>query len=128
MKKILIVTADYYKDISLGLLNSAKKNLPRNFNIKIIKVPGVFEIPVTISKHLKKFDGFIALGCVVKGQTPHFDYISQASTNAIMSLSIGSRKPIGNGIITCLNMRQAKERKKKGAEAALAVLSVLSQK
>jgi 6,7-dimethyl-8-ribityllumazine synthase len=128
MKKILIVTADYYKDISLGLLNNAKKNLPRNFSKKIIKVPGVFEIPVTISKHLKKFDGFIALGCVVKGQTPHFDYISQASTNAIMSLSIGSRKPIGNGIITCLNMRQAKERKKKGAEAALAVLSVLSQK
>ena len=128
IKKILIVTADYYKDISLGLLNNAKKNLPRNFSKKIIKVPGVFEIPVTISKHLKKFDGFIALGCVVKGQTPHFDYISQASTNAIMSLSIGSRKPIGNGIITCLNMRQAKERKKKGAEAALAVLSVLSQK
>ena len=128
MKKILIVTADYYKDISLGLLNNAKKNLPRNFSKRIIKVPGVFEIPVTISKHLKKFDGFIALGCVVKGQTPHFDYISQASTNAIMSLSIGSRKPIGNGIITCLNMRQAKERKKKGAEAALAVLSVLSQK
>ena len=61
MKKILIVTADYYKDISLGLLNSAKKNLPRNFSLKIIKVPGVFEIPVTISKHLKKFDAFIAL-------------------------------------------------------------------
>ena len=67
MKKILIVTANYYKDISLGLLNSAKKNLPRNFTVKIIKVPGVFEIPVTISKHLKKFDAFIALGCVIKG-------------------------------------------------------------
>ena len=53
MKKILIVTADYYKDISLGLLNSAKKNLSRNFNYKIIKVPGVFEIPVTISRNLK---------------------------------------------------------------------------
>ena len=53
MKKILIVTANYYKEISLGLLNSAKKNLPKNFNIKIIKVPGVFEIPITISKYLK---------------------------------------------------------------------------
>ena len=128
MKKILIVTANYYKDISLGLLNSAKKNLPRNFNIKIIKVPGVFEIPVTISKYLKKFDAFIALGCVIKGQTPHFDFISQSSTNAIMYLSINSKKPIGNGILTCLNMKQAKARKKKGAEAAKAVISVLSQK
>ena len=128
MKKILIVTADYYKDISFGLLNSAKKNLPRNFHIKIIKVPGVFEIPVTISKHLKKFDAFIALGCVIKGQTPHFDFISQSSTNAIMDLAINSKKPIGNGILTCLNMKQAKARKKKGAEAAKAVVSVLSQK
>ena len=109
MKKILIVTANYYKDISLGLLNSAKKNLPRNFNIKIIKVPGVFEIPVTISKNLKKFDAFIALGCVIKGQTPHFDFISQSSTNAIMDLAINSKKPIGNGILTCLNMKQAKD-------------------
>ena len=128
MKKILIVTANYYKDISLGLLNSTKKNLPRNFNIRIIQVPGVFEIPVTISKHLKKFDAFIALGCVIKGQTPHFDFISQSSTNAIMDLAINSKKPIGNGIITCLNMKQAKARKKKGAEAAKAVVSVLSQK
>ena len=128
MKKILIVTANYYKDISLSLVNSAKKNLPRNFKIKIINVPGVFEIPVTISKHLKKFDAFIALGCVIKGQTPHFDFISQSSTNAIMDLAINSKKPIGNGILTCLNMKQAKARKKKGAEAAKAVVSVLSQK
>ena len=70
----------------------------------------------------------MALGCVIKGQTPHFDFISQASTNAIMSLSINSKKPIGNGIITCLNMKQARARKKKGAEAANAVLSVLLQK
>ena len=88
----------------------------------------MFEIPVTISKNIKKFDGFIALGCVIKGQTPHFDFISQASTDAIMKMSINSKKPIGNGIITCLNMKQAKARKKKGAEAANAVLSVLSQK
>ena len=88
----------------------------------------MFEIPVTISKNIKKFDGFIALGCVIKGQTPHFDFISQASTDAIMKMYINSKKPIGNGIITCLNMKQAKARKKKGAEAANAVLSVLSQK
>ena len=127
-KKILIVLADYYKDISLGLLKSAQDNLPRNFIIKKVKVPGVFEIPVTISKNLKRYDAFIALGCVIKGQTPHFDYISQASTDAIMNLSINSKKPIGNGILTCFNMKQATARKKKGAEAAKAIISVLLQK
>tara|TARA_B100000963_G_scaffold303215_1_gene276399 strand:+ start:1080 stop:1469 length:390 start_codon:yes stop_codon:yes gene_type:complete len=127
-KKILIVVADYYKEVSLGLLNSAKKNLPSSFDIKIIKVPGVFEIPVTLSKYLNKFDAFITLGCVIKGETPHFDFISQTSTNAIMDLMVKSKKPIGNGILTCLNMKQAKARKKKGAEAAKAIISVLSQK
>jgi len=127
-KKFLIVIANYYEDISRGLINSSKKFIPKNSKIDIIEVPGVFEIPVTISKNIKKYDGFIALGCVIKGQTPHFDFISQASTNAIMRLSIEYKKPIGNGIITCLNLKQAKERKKKGAEATKAVLSVLSQK
>ena len=127
-KKILIVLANYYKDISDGLLKSALKNIPRSSKVKIIIVPGVFEIPVTISKNIKKFDAFLALGCVIKGQTPHFDFISQASTNAIMDISVSQKKPIGNGIITCLNMKQAKVRKNKGAEAANAVFSVLSQK
>jgi len=126
-KKYLIVIADYYEDIAKGLLKSTLKLIPKSNLIKIIRVPGVFEIPVTISKNIKKFDAFIALGCVIKGETPHFDFISQASTNAIMHLSITNKKPIGNGIITCLNMAQAKIRKKKGAEAAKAVLSILSQ-
>ena len=126
--KFLIVIANYYEDISKGLLDSALKLIPKSNFIKIIKVPGVFEIPVTISKNIKKYDAFLALGCVIKGQTPHFDFISQASTNAIMDLSIASNKPIGNGIITCLNMKQAKARRKKGAEAAEAVISVISQR
>ena len=127
-KKYLIVIADYYKDISKGLSNSALSLIPKRSLIKIITVPGVFEIPVTISKNIKKYDAFLALGCVIKGQTPHFDFISQASTNAIMDLSIINKKPIGNGIITCLNMKQAKARKRKGAEAAKAVISIVSQK
>ena len=126
--KYLIVVADYYKDISKGLLESAIDLLSKKSQIKIINVPGVFEIPVTISKNIKKYDGFLALGCVIKGQTPHFDFISQASTDAIMKLAIESKKPIGNGIITCLNMKQAIARKKKGREAAEAVISVLSEK
>ena len=127
-KKYLIIIANYYEDIANGLLDSALKLIPKSNFIKIIKVPGVFEIPVTISKNIKKYDAFLALGCVIKGETPHFDFISQASTNAIMDLSINNQKPIGNGIITCLNMRQAKARKRKGAEAAQAVISILSQK
>ena len=84
---------------------------------------------LVISKNLKKYDAFLALGCVIKGKTPHFDFISQASTDAIMNLSIEHKKPIGNGIITCnLNMRiKLSLRKKKGREAAEAVISVLSQ-
>ena len=127
-KKILIVIANYYKNISNNLLRSAKKTIPKKYEVKIVNVPGVFEIPVTISKNIKRYDAFIALGCVIKGQTPHFDFISQASTNAIMKLSIDSKKPVGNGIITCLSMKQAIARKKKGAEAANAILSILLQK
>ena len=126
-KKFLIVLANYYKDISGGLLKSALRNIPKSGQVKVIKVPGVFEIPVTISKNIKKFDAFLALGCVIKGETPHFDFISSASTHAIMNLSVVSKKPIGNGIITCLNMKQAKARRKKGEEAAQAIISVLSQ-
>ena len=127
-KKHLIVVADYYHEVADGLVESALKLIPKSDSIKIIKVPGVFAIPVTISKNIKKYDSFIALGCVIKGETPHFDFISQASTNAIMDLSISSKKPIGNGIITCLNKEQAIARKKKGSEAAQAVISILSRK
>ena len=127
-KKILIILANYYKDIADGLIKNAKNIIPKTNKVDTIKVPGVFEIPVTISRNINKYDAFLALGCVIKGKTPHFDFISQASTNAIMNLSVTSKKPIGNGIITCLNISQAKARKKKGAEAAKAIISVLSQK
>ena len=127
-KKILIVSANYYRNISNGLVKSAISSIPKINKVKIIEVPGTFEIPVVISKNINKFDAFLALGCVIKGKTPHFDFISQASINAIMELSVSSKKPIGNGIITCLNMSQAKARKIKGAEAAEAIISILALK
>ena len=125
--KILIVSARYYKDFSKSLELYAISILKRKkVKYKIVPVPGVFEIPVVISKNVKKYDGFIALGCVIKGETPHFDFISQATTDAIMKLSIDYKKPIGNGIITSLNKLQAAKRsKKKGSEAANAVIKVL---
>ena len=124
--KVLIIQANYYKDISTALLKSAKNELKNFANINIISVPGVFEIPVVISKNLKKYDGFVALGCVIKGQTPHFDFISKSTTDAIMNISVESKKPVGNGIITCLNKNQAIARGKKGKEAANAVKIILS--
>ena len=124
--KILIVTARYYKDFSKNLEFYAGGVLNNKAKYKFVSVPGVFEITVVISKNIKKYDAFLALGCVIKGETPHFDFISQATTQAIMSLSIEHKKPIGNGIITSLNKNQAFSRsKQKGQEAAKAVLSVL---
>ena len=134
MKKILIVNANYYKNISDKLVFSSKKKLQKKkFKVNIIDVPGVYEIPIAIRKNIKRFDGFVALGCVIKGQTPHFDLICSSTFNALMSLSIKFNKPIGNGIITALNLKQAKQRSNKsnsskpnkGHEAAKAVISIL---
>tara|TARA_B100000575_G_C22673959_1_gene410659 strand:+ start:69 stop:455 length:387 start_codon:yes stop_codon:yes gene_type:complete len=124
--KVLIIQANYYKDISTALLKSAKNELKNFAKINVIFVPGVFEIPVVIARNLKKYDGFVALGCVIKGQTPHFDFISKSTTDAIMNISVDSKKPVGNGIITCLNKKQALARGKKGREAANAVKTILS--
>ncbi len=132
MKKILIVNASYYKDIANELVKSSSIILKRNkYKISILTVPGVFEIPVAIKRNIKKFHAFIALGCVIKGKTPHFNLICKSSFEAIMNLSISSSKPIGNGIITALNKKQAIDRsrransKNKGLEAAKAVMSIL---
>ena len=132
--KILIVIANYYPDISNNLLKKAKLVLKNKAFVKVINVPGIFEIPVVISKNIKNFDGFLALGCVIKGETPHFDFISKTTIDSIMKLSIESKKPIGNGILTCMNISQAQVRsdplgkKRKGKEAAKAVLSILGFK
>ena len=133
MKKICIVASKYYEDIINMLIdgaNEAISNHKKKFKTNIIFVPGVFEIPHVISKNLEKSDAFIALGCVIKGETPHFDFISKSSIDAIMKLSVESKKPIGNGILTCLNKNQAVERadksnKNKGKEAADAAIELL---
>ena len=134
MKNILIVNSNYYKEISNNLvLNTKKKLLKVKFKISILNIPGAFEIPISIRKNINKFDGFVALGCVIKGQTPHFDLLCYSLFNSILSLSIKYNKPIGNGVITALNLNQAKQRSKtnsnkpnKGSEAANAVISILN--
>ena len=127
-KKVLIVVANYYPEISKHLKRGAIKVLSPSINCKEIIIPGVFEIPVIISRNINFYDGFVALGCVIKGKTLHFELISKAVTNAIMNLSIRNKKPIGNGIISSLNKKQALKRLEKGAEAASAVKQVFMQK
>ena len=134
MKKILIVNANYYDEITRKLVSFSKSKLKKEkMNVSIIKVPGIFEIPFVIKNNIKKFDAFIALGCVIRGKTPHFDYICKSTFKSILNLSTTYTKPIGNGIITALNLNQAKERcgliktnkPNKGLEATNAILSLL---
>ena len=102
-KKVLIVTASYYSDITRSLRTEAELLLKKSkIKFNVINVPGVFEIPLMIAKNIKKYDGFIALGCVIKGETPHFEFISKTTFEGLMKLSIDNKKPIGNGIITSL--------------------------
>ena len=130
---ILIVTANFYQEISVNLKKGAVDVFEaNNHKIKTIDVPGVFEIPGVIAKYIDSYVGIVALGCIIKGKTPHFDLISKTVTNAIMDLSIKHKKPIGNGIISCLNKKQALERSNsnkginKGKEAAIAVSNVIA--
>ena len=134
MKKILIVNANYYENITTNLLKVSKQYLKRyNFSINLLNVPGVFEIPIAIRKNIKKYDAFIAIGCVIKGKTPHFELICKSAFEAMMRISVEFNKPIGNGVITSLNKKQAYERCgiikskniNKGLEAAKAVVSII---
>ena len=128
--KICVVVSEFHEDITAEMQNSAvhklnDEGITGKEYLKVIYVKGAFEIPYTISKLIEKYDGFIAVGCIIKGETPNFDFISQAITNGIMQLSISNKKPIGNAIITCLDEKQAKKRIFKGEKAAIAVLDVL---
>ena len=128
MKKLLIVTANYYPDISKKLKNRAIKTIEKFKMIdsyKEITTPGVFEIPVTIARNIESYDGVVALGCIIKGKTPHFELIAKSVIEAILNLSIAYKKPIGNGILTCLNKKQAIERIHKAEEASIAVKKLL---
>ena len=131
-KNFCIIVANYYPEFSRNLVSGASRILRKKGikNFKKIVVPGIFEIPVIIAKNIYKYDAFIALGCVIKGETPHFEFISKSTIDALMHLSITYKKPIGNGIITCLNKKQALMRsdpfkKDKGGESAKAALTVL---
>tara|TARA_B100000575_G_scaffold290334_2_gene293824 strand:- start:3879 stop:4286 length:408 start_codon:yes stop_codon:yes gene_type:complete len=126
-KKICIVMSTYNLEITNEIRRRTLEELKKSGikTIDNVEVPGAFELPVTISKIIKKYDGFIAIGCIIKGETLNFDLISTAITNGIMDISIKEKKPIGNALLTCFDMEQAKNRLNKGNEAAKAVVTVL---
>ena len=126
-KKICIVQSVYNTEITNKMAQGAIRVLKANNvkTLKIIKVPGAFEIPQVISKLISKYDGFVAIGCIIKGETANFNLISSAITNGIMKLSIQNRKPISNGLITSFTRKQATKRIDNGMEAARAVIKAL---
>ena len=126
--KVCIVISNFYPNISKLLLAGAISKLAK-YDYKIVYVPGAFEIPVVISNLINKYDAFIALGCVIKGKTSHYHYLCSSVINALTDISVKSKKPIGNGILTCDNIKQALVRahpnkKNKGGEATEAVISL----
>ena len=129
-KKILIVSSNYYKEISTNLESGAINTLKEhNIDHDLINAPGCFEIPYLIKQNLKKYNGFISLGCVIKGDTYHFEIISNETTRKIMDISIEYNVPIGFGILTCYNLEQAilrsdTKQMNKGREAALACIKL----
>ena len=131
--KVCIIVSNFYPKISKMLIDGAVSKLKENniSNFKIIKVPGTFEIPVVLSNLLDKFDAFVVLGCIIKGETSHFHYLCSSVINALVELSIQFKKPIGNGILTCNNKKQAVKRadpniKDKGGDAVEAIISVFN--
>jgi 6,7-dimethyl-8-ribityllumazine synthase len=139
--RILIVEARYYDDIADALLAGAKKALQEaGAQFDCISVPGSLEIPPAIAialdaaqKKRRPYDGAIALGCVIRGETIHFEIVSQESARGLLELSVARKIPVGNGIITVENEAQAKARasmhdQDKGGGAARAALALIGLK
>ena len=131
--KVCIIVSNFYPKISKMLIKGAVSKFKKNkmSNLKIITVPGTFEIPVVVSNLIDQYDAFVVLGCVIKGGTSHFNYLCSSVISALTNLSVKSKKPIGNGILTCNNKKQAITRanpkiKDKGGDAAKAAISVFN--
>ncbi|EJM98680.1 6,7-dimethyl-8-ribityllumazine synthase [Phyllobacterium sp. YR531] len=138
---LLIVEARFYEELSDALLNGAKIALDEaNATYDVVTVPGALEVPAVISFALdgaeeggKKYDGYVALGTVIRGETYHFDIVANESCRALMDLAVAESIAIGNGILTVENEEQAwvrarREDKDKGGFAARAALTMIALK
>jgi 6,7-dimethyl-8-ribityllumazine synthase len=130
--RILIVESPYYGEIAEALIAGAEREIARNGAMsERVAVPGAFEIPGAIAMAAEHYDGFVALGCVVRGETTHYDYICGESARGLMDLAINKKLAIGYGILTVDSMEQAEarafiERGDKGGDAAHACLVMAS--
>ena len=139
-KKVLLVCSPYYQNITNNLIEGAIKVL-KSYSVeyKILNVPGALEIApaikLVIDKSIKKplFHGYVALGCIIRGETYHFEIVANESSRALTDLSLNYSIPIGNGILTVSNLDQAIKRSDplqfdKGADAAMACISLINIK
>ncbi len=135
-KTISIVVAEWNEEITEALCTGAREALlragVRRKNIRIVWVPGSFELPLAAlwEAEKKKVAAVICLGCVIQGDTPHFDYVCQGVTQGTMDVMLRTRKPVAFGVLTTLNKKQALERAggklgNKGEEAAATVIQML---
>jgi len=132
--RILIVEARYYEDIADMLLRGAKRVLrDAQAAFDVVTVPGALEIPAAIALAAEHYDGFVALGCVIRGETSHYDIVAGESARGLMDISLSLSMPVGNGILTVDTDAQAKMRAKSGGEdkgggAARAALTLVRLK
>jgi 6,7-dimethyl-8-ribityllumazine synthase len=137
--KIGIVVADWHSDITSSLQSGAIKALEKNgikgSSVKVTKVPGSFELPLGAQWQIEfnKVDAVLCLGCIIKGETPHFDYISQAVAQGIMDLNLKYNIPVIFGVLTTNTLKQAQERSggkhgNKGFDAAIAAMQMLEER
>ena len=140
---LLIVESRYYEDVAAELLSGATAELEAaGATSERIEVPGAFEIPAAIRMAIRsmdfyagrrRYDGYIALGCVIRGETSHYDYICMESARKLQDLAVNYTLALGYGILTCETHDQAMERaavnrKNKGGDAARACLSMIGVK
>jgi len=136
MPRICIITARFYEDIADELVRGASAHLEAaNVSYDVVAVPGAFEIPAAAAMALasKKYDGVVALGCVIRGETTHYDYVCSESARGLNDLAVRHLAPIGYGILTVENVEQAWVRAatgqgNKGRDAAHACLAMLAIK
>lgn len=136
MTKILIISARFYEDLADTMEQGARAVLEAaGCEVEVMRVPGAFEIPAAISMgcEAEKYDAFVALGCVIRGETSHYDYVCTESARGINDIAMALVVPIGYGILTVENEAQAWERAaldkgNKGAAAAAAALVMLENK
>lgn len=133
MPHIAVIVAGFYQDIASELIAGAEAALTEaEATFDRLDVPGAFEIPAAVAMAINngRYDGYVALGCVIRGETTHYDYVAGESARGLVDLSIKHRVPLGNGVLTVENREQAMARAavdkgNKGAAAANACLEML---